>query len=122
MSRSASFTALDWIAVGLSALLSLALIAFPFTVGPLFAGMLSEFGGTLPAVTRVALTPWAAPSLGLFAASPVIVAVALPEAGSLGLRRAMVLLGFFLGLFALGAAVFALYAPIFDLAGKIKAE
>src|SRR5262245_49523497 len=121
MSESASFTALDWIAVGLSALLSLALIVFPFTVAPSFAQMFSEFGSAFPAVTRAALTPWAAPSLGLLAASPMLVAVALPGAGTLGLRRAMVILSFFLGLFALGTCLFALYAPIFDLAGKIKA-
>ncbi len=66
MSASSSFTALDWVAVVAAGLLSLALLTFPFTIAPLFAGMFAEFGGALPVVTRVALSPWASPALGLW--------------------------------------------------------
>src|SRR5262245_54129647 len=118
-----AFTALDWIAVVLAALVVLVLFAFPFTIAPSFAQMFAEFGGTLPAVTRAALTPWAVPSLGLVAASPTAIAVAAPALGleSIGLRRSLVVIGFLLGLAVLAAAMYALYAPMFELAGKIKA-
>lgn len=122
MSASSSFTALDWVAVVVVGLLSLALLSFPFTIAPSFAVMFAEFGGALPAVTRVALSPWAAPALGLVVASPAVVALAMPGASTLALRRAMVVLAFFLGVIALAAAMYAMYAPIFELAGKIKPE
>jgi hypothetical protein len=121
MDTSDSFTALDWIAVALSTLLVVALFAFPFTVARSFARMFADFGGALPLMTRLALTPWAAPALGLVAASPTAIAVALPAKGSLGLRRGLVVIGFLLGVAALAGAMYAMYAPIFELAGKIKA-
>ncbi|WP_437982839.1 hypothetical protein [Sorangium sp. So ce117] len=122
MSDSISFTALDWVAVVIAGLLALALLTFPFTIAPSFAGMFAEFGGALPAVTRVALSPWAAPASGLLVASLVAAPLALPAASTLALRRAMVVLAFFLGVIALAAAMYAMYAPIFELAGKIKPE
>lgn len=122
MSASSSFTALDWVAVVAAGLLSLALLTFPFTIAPLFTGMFAEFGGALPVVTRVALSPWASPALGLLVASLAVVALALPAASTLALRRAVVVLAFFLGVIALAAAMYAMYAPIFELAGNIKPE
>ncbi|MDC0679120.1 hypothetical protein [Sorangium atrum] len=122
MNASRSFTALDWVAVVAIGLQSLALLMFPFTIAPSFAGMFAEFGGALPVVTRVALSPWASPALGLLVASLAVVALALPAASTLALRRAMVLLAFFVGVIALAAAMYAMYAPIFELAGNIKPE
>jgi hypothetical protein len=120
MDSADSFTALDWIAVSLSALVVVALFAFPFTVARSFARMFADFGGELPVVTRLALTPWAAPAMALVAASPTAIAVAVPAKGSLGLRRGLVVLGFLLAVAALALAMYAMYAPIFELAGKIK--
>jgi hypothetical protein len=122
----ASFTALDWIAVGLVALLSLALLAFPFVVAPPLAAMYSNLvasdsGAKLPAVTRVALSPWAGPAMSLLVIAPAIVAAARPSS-TLGARRAVVVGAFFLGALALVAMIYAMYAPIWDLADKIKAE
>ncbi len=122
MNDADSFTALDWIGVSLSALMVLSLLAFPFTIAPSFAAMFAEFGSALPAVTRAALTPWAVPSLGLVAASPTAIAVAAPAlgVGPLGVRRSLVVIGFLLGLGVFAAALYAMYAPIFELAGTIK--
>lgn len=44
------------------------------------------------------------------------------QVGRHALRRAMVVLAFFLGVIALAAAMYAMYAPIFELAGNIKPE
>jgi type II secretory pathway component PulF len=122
MRGSTSFTALDWMAVALVALAAIVLAGFPFTVAPSFARMYADFGGPLPAVTRVIMTPWAAPSLGLVAAMPAVIAVALSGSAPAHVRRGMVLASFLLAGVAIGAVIYALYAPIFDLAGKIKAD
>ncbi len=60
--------------------------------------------------------------VGPLVASLAVVALALPAASTLALRRAVVVLAFFLGVIALAAAMYAMYAPIFELAGNIKPE
>jgi hypothetical protein len=117
------FTALDWIAVVLTGLGVAGLVAFPFVVAPAFETMFAEFGNmSLPRITNLALRPWAAPTLGLLAASPTAVALAMRHPDTLVVRRGLVVLGFFGVAGALALMVYGLYVPIVDLAQKIAPD
>jgi len=124
MTTSDSFTSLDWIGVGLSALTAVVLLAFPFVVAPAFAGMFAEFGATsaLPTITRVGLTPWPGLALGLMVTTTTVTAAVLRGPDTIGLRRGLVVGGFFGGALGLVGLLYAMYAPMFDVAGKIKPD
>ncbi len=112
-------TALDWIAVVLSGLLALSLVTLPLAVAPAFAAMFRDFGGPLPAVTRLVLQPWLAPALSLAPVGLLAAALSRPHA-SLRERRVLIVAAFVLGLGAGAFCLCSLYAPIFALAGAIK--
>jgi hypothetical protein len=112
------FTALDWIGVVLAVLAALALVVAPWTVGAAFAAMFRDFGVVLPVITRLALGAWFPVGMALL---PLALALGAAVAGgSLGLRRAMVVVAFVAALGAWAFYLFALYAPMFELAGAIK--
>jgi hypothetical protein len=117
------FTTLDWIGVVLNALLTCALLAFPFAVAPMFASMFDDFcrKDALPAITRVAMKPWPGVGLGLLVAAPTVMASMMRAPESIALRRGLVVVGFFGGALGIALLVYAMYVPIFDLAGSIKA-
>jgi hypothetical protein len=124
MTSSDEFTTLDWIGVGLNAMAAAALFAFPFVVAPTFAGMFADFGAksALPAITRVAMTPWPSLALGLMVSTLTAMVGVLRGADRIALRRGLVVVAFFVGAIGIVALLSAMYAPILDLAGKIKAE
>jgi len=116
--RLGAFTALDWIAVVVVALLGLGLMLAPLTVGAAFAAMFRDFGGTLPGITQLALSPAFPAVAGLLVGGPLAVALLAPL--SLGRRRLLCLVGFLLGAVIAMLYVFAMYAPIFELSGSIE--
>ncbi|MCC6528176.1 MAG: hypothetical protein IT373_36350 [Polyangiaceae bacterium] len=116
-----AFTALDWIAVVVVALIALALALFPFAIGLPLAEVYADFGvAELPALTAVA-TGLAAPlALAAVVLASLVGAVALRA--RLRTRRLMVAAGFAFGVAALVACALAAYAPIFERAGAVRRE
>lgn len=87
---------------------------------PAYAKMYEEFGGTLPLVTRAVIShvfPIATASLAFVVGAASFFARARgSKSGALGLG----LSGIGIGLFGVAFCFYALYAPMFELAGKIK--
>jgi len=123
-STSDAFTALDWIGVGLNAVAAAVLFAFPFVVAPMFTRTFTDFGAksALPAITRVAMTPWPALALGLMVSTLSVMVGVLRGPDTIAIRRGLVAVGFFVGAIGIVVLLYAMYAPVFDLAGKIKAD
>lgn len=124
MATSESFSALDWIGVGLNAMEATALVAFPFVVAPSFQAMFADFGSrsSLPALTRLALTPWPGLALGLMVAALTAIVGVFRGPDTIALRRGFVVVGFVVGALGIVGLLYGMYAPIFAVAGKIKAE
>jgi hypothetical protein len=115
-------SALDGIAVVITGLQAAFLFVFPWLVGRSFQNMFADFGmaSPLPLLTRLALTVWFPMTLGATTATgPVLGAI---PAVPLTIRRRALIAAFVFGCAAIGACLVGLYLPIFDLAGKIKAE
>jgi hypothetical protein len=116
--REQALTALDWIAVVMAAAGALALIVGGLALGPMFQAMYGDFGSpeALATVTQLALRPWAAAVL----ATPTLLMLALAKvADSLPRRRMLIVGAFVASLFGWGAYLWALYLPIFELAGAV---
>jgi hypothetical protein len=117
----ADLTALDWIALVLGVHLVGTLALFPFLISPAFARMYHDFGSApLPLLTRWALSRW----MPLLLAIPpaACLTVAFVEQRVIGVRRGLIVAGFFVALLSLMFCVVTLYLPIFQLAGNIKAD
>lgn len=110
-----SLTGLDIVALAVSAISLLLIVACTFMVLPHFASMFADFGGELPAVTRLVLTPWFPPAMGLIAPAIAAEAIARHQARTERLIVAIVLA---VALPTLG--LIGLYLPIFTIAGSIK--
>lgn len=115
----AELTVLDWVGVVLVGLGCLFCALFPFLVAPAFARMFAELkSAELPDITQLGLTVWFPLMLGLNPAS--IVFYALSGRLTLGRRRLFLVLAFLLSMAASGVLLYAMYAPIFQLAGNIQ--
>ncbi len=111
---------LDALALIAAAIASVALLALPFLpLTPSFVAMYEDFDGPLPVVTQLALRPWPAPSLGV-----AVLALALFGASRRALvpRRLLLAGASLAGVLAVAARGWALYAPVFELAGSIASE
>ena len=113
-----ALSALDWIAVLGVCAGALFCFLFPFVIAPQFAKMFKDFGGELPDITQLGLTIWFPLMLGLNPAS--IVFHALSGKHTLFKRRMLIVAAFVMALAAIGVLLFAMYAPIFAIAGNIK--
>lgn len=97
-----------------------ALILLDIFAIPAFARMYRDFASTLPFITRAVIShvvPWVA------ASSAVIVAglgMLVRNRGSNSAALGLGLAGIAIGLGGVVFCFYALYAPIFELAGKIK--
>lgn len=119
-SASESFTVLDWIGTAAVYILIAGLLAFPLA-GRSFAWMYRDFGYTqLPRLTAWAISWWFPPLLALLPLGSVaqVFRSSIPLRG----RRAFAVGAFVLALAGLALCLIGVYQPIFDLAGKIKAE
>lgn len=117
-SPPADFTVLDWIGAAVASLTALGLFALPL-VGRAFAAMYRDLGGgSIPALTRLALSGWLPLVLGAVVAGGIGVGVFVVP--SLGVRRAVIVGAFLFGLAAIAFCLVALYLPIFQLAGNVK--
>jgi hypothetical protein len=115
-------SALDGIAVATTSLQAAFLCAFPWLAGRFFQSMFADIGtaSPLPLLTRLAVTVWFPVTLGATTASgPVLGCI---PAVPLAIRRRTLIAAFVFGCAAIGACLVGLYLPIFELAGKIKAE
>lgn len=113
-----TLTALDWIAAGVAWLLTTVLVLFAVVYAPSFRGMFADFGGELPWLTKLALTPWPALAASVVAAGAVVGGVALGRVAAGG-RRALIVAGFFIALGGLGVCVAGVYLPIVEIAGAV---
>jgi nitrogen fixation-related uncharacterized protein len=97
--------------------LGLGLLTFHWTVARHFGLMFEDFGATksLPLATRLALSPWCPPLLGIEVLGFAAVG-ANPRRGRLVLTIAAIVLGFV----SLVGLYWGLYQPIYDLADSIK--
>lgn len=117
---ASAFTVLDWIGVVLAGLAAVGLLGFPI-VGASFGGMYGDFGSqALPLLTRLAVSLWFPPLLGALVAAAI--AVAVTRRASLTVRRGLVVGAFVVGAVSLASCCVAVYLPIFQLAGQIRAE
>lgn len=89
-----------------------------FFIGPRFQKPLEDFGGEIPALTRLALMPWFPLLLGLIPSFMVVLALAWKT--SLGVRRALIAGALFLSLSASGLCLYALFSPLFAIAEALK--
>jgi hypothetical protein len=112
----------DGIAVAITGMQAACLMAFPWVVGQSFAQMYLEFGaaGGLPLLTRLALSIPFPMSLGATTAiGPVLGCI---SAVPLSSRRVALVAAFLFGCAAIAVCMVGVYQPMFDLAGKIKAD
>lgn len=114
------FTALDWIAVVLTAGATLTLVGF-VAASASFRNMYQDFGSaeTLPMLTRVATWPIAP----LLLAQPTIILLALGlRARAIGMRRAGVVLAFVWALAAIALLAVGFYMPLWQIADAVRAD
>lgn len=114
-------SALDRIGIAVVGVATLVLLDLPLHVLPAFRGMFRDFGGALPAVTVLVLSPWFTPALAVAPLGLVLAAV-VPPVLRLEVRRWLIVGAFVVVVVALGFSLYGLYAPIFELAGNIRAE
>ena len=88
-------------------------------VVPRFARMFAEFGGVLPAATRIALSPLFAAVVSLLVLALIGLGVALRLGGRPG-GRPLLAVAVLPCLLAIVFELIALYLPIFELAGAIQ--
>ena len=113
-------TALDWIAVIVVCMGALFCFQFPFLAAPQFAKMFADSGGTLPDITQLGMTTWFPLMLGLNPAS--VVFHALSGKHTLTKRRLFIVGAFVMSAGATSVLLYAMYAPIFALAGNIQSR
>ncbi|MBI2894998.1 MAG: hypothetical protein HYY06_15695 [Deltaproteobacteria bacterium] len=82
---------------------------------PAFTEMFADFGGPLPTITLAAIATWPT-------AIVVVLVVALAAVGLWRRRVALLVVATVLAALAIGLTVAAMYAPIFELAGNVRAE
>ncbi|MFO0722199.1 MAG: hypothetical protein U1E65_00365 [Myxococcota bacterium] len=107
----------DWIGAVVGGLVTFVLFVFPIAIGPTFERMFQDFGGTLPKVTELVLQIWFAPLLGVLPLG--LLAFGLAQ-GPLRRRRLALVLAFLVGATELGLVIWAVYLPVFALAGRIE--
>lgn len=112
-----TLTALDWIGGTVAAATALPLLLLALRVVPTFREMFAEFGSVLPWLTQLALMQW---PLVLWALVPPAVLGLAASRPSLKQRRLGIVAAFLLGAAGLAAGWWALYLPIFALAGNIE--
>ena len=80
--------------------------------------MFADFGGELPWLTKIVLTPWPALAASVVATGAVVIGLALGRL-AMGSRRALIVAGFFIALGGLGVCVAGVYLPIVEIAGAV---
>lgn len=93
---------------------------FPVFVVPRFVEMFRDFGGPLPLVTKVAISPpfsWG--SLGLILLSSAA-GVGLVVGGHRGSGRLSLLLALAMAMLVCAFVVTGLYLPVFQMAGAVR--
>jgi type II secretory pathway component PulF len=118
--EESSLGAVEIVLGALIAVTAVALVAMEVVVVPGFVEMFRDFGAVLPMVTRIAL----APGVPVAAAVAVLAlggaGIAARLRGAAGAALGLLVSALLLGLGANAFLLYALYAPIFALAGSIK--
>lgn len=107
---------MDILAAGVAALASVALVLSPLLVAPSMEAAYRGFTTELPLATRLALAWWPSPALGALIAALLVLAV---RSRDLLRRRLVLAAGALAGCLFVIALVWALYLPVFALAGRI---
>ncbi len=116
------FTVLDRIGTGITVFPVAALLFFHALAGRAFAQMFRDFGalGALPPLTALSISWWFPAVLGLAPLGAlvrgVLAGTPVPE------RRTWIVGAFLMACVGLAVCTAGVYLPIFDLAGKIKAD
>jgi hypothetical protein len=115
---SSALTILSWIFGALDGLATLCWASFGLRIGPTFAEMYAEFGGTVPIATRVVTHP--AYGLAVAAAGALVIAYATLGRGTMGRRAG--LLGALVVAHAAAwlGSLYVVYLPILATAGDIR--
>lgn len=109
---------LEWIALGLATLVMLAILATTLAI-PSYVSMYADFGTELPVATRVAAQRWVPSAL---ASIPMIaMSAGLIVRRSILARRLLIGVALASAALAFAALWWALYLPIFSVAGAISA-
>jgi hypothetical protein len=115
-----ALTSLDWIAVGIIALVATGLMATPWVSTPAFMAMFQDFGSTLPGITKLVAQTWF-PLLGILGAGALVV-TGVTGRRHLWLRRFLFVAAFFLAVGFMAFYILGMYAPIFELASAVSAD
>jgi hypothetical protein len=119
MSKSEGASILDYLVALVTVLCALALLALPLRMGA-FAEMYDDFGGELPFWTTLALRPFVPPILGVLVLAVTGLAIWQWKEP---IRRKLILCGALVaGAGSLLGLLYALYLPIFELAGRVSSE
>jgi hypothetical protein len=110
-------TALDWIAVVLTAGVGAALCCFPIPARS-FMLMYRDFKASFPTITRLAFSGWFPVGLGVLALGTL--GVSLAPGLTLGRRRFLIVGTFVVGLAALVVLGLGLYWPLWEVADKVR--
>jgi hypothetical protein len=115
--KAPAFGPLDWLSLLVAGNTAVFLLGFSLVAGHRFGSMFDDFGGKVPFVTSLVVRWYVPTAAGLLVAGALV--YGLRGAPS---RRRVTLAGAALaGLLAAAICVYGLYAPIWELAGKIKA-
>ena len=113
---------LDWILLALSACAVGALIALRLLVVGSFVAMYRDFGSpeSLPRITALVITPWSTLVATLVVAVLSLVGVGVRAATGARIGTALSLAAVVTGALSVAAVVWGLYAPVFEIAGRIR--
>ena len=117
--RPEDFSALDWIGAAAASIGGMSLFALALTSRS-FADIFHDFGGPLPALTRLAISRWFPTLLGGLVG--VGVALGLRPSASLGARRAWIVAAFLVSAAGFALCLIGFYLPVFEMAGSIRED
>lgn len=114
---AATFGPIDWITTLVAGNTAVFLLGFSSVAGHRFGSMFDDFGGKVPFVTSLVVRWYVPTAAGLLVAALLVYGLR----GAPSRRRALLAGAAFAGLAASAICVYGLYAPVWELAGKIKA-
>ncbi len=120
MERPAAFGAFEWGAVVVSVLGVAASLCFTFLVMPSVAHAYRDFGGTLPLVTRLALSRRFVGSWMFLDASLIVAGVAQRSSGKRRAGRGLLGAGATVSALLVATLAIGTYLPLFTLADAIR--
>lgn len=117
--RASAIGAIDVVGIIVAALGILAIVAVQVFVVPSFADMFRDFGGPLPSLTRL-LLGWVVVSIAILVTAVLAgIGIALRVTGR-GVGTVAIGAAAFVPALTLPLMLYAMYLPIFEIAGAIE--